>query len=65
MTIPLHCHYIVWDLLLLCDFMTHYFETLASNRIHRKPPNLDKEIVQGVMKVFNCIPLNRDEEWIL
>ncbi|XP_039063935.1 uncharacterized protein LOC120208863 [Hibiscus syriacus] len=49
----------------ILDFMTHFLETLAPGGIRRKAPNLDKEVVQGVMEAFSRIVENRDEERML
>nr|KAJ0193654.1 hypothetical protein LSAT_V11C800398380 [Lactuca sativa] len=59
MNIPLHC---LGFALSPRFYDTRYLEKLAPGEIRRKAPNLDKEVIQGVMQAFNCIAENRDEE---
>ncbi|KAK9048331.1 hypothetical protein SSX86_032706 [Deinandra increscens subsp. villosa] len=58
MTIPLHC---LGFALNPRFYDARFLETLAPGGIKRKAPNLDKEVVQGVLEGFNRIAENRDE----
>ncbi|KAE8681194.1 putative lipid-binding protein AIR1 [Hibiscus syriacus] len=62
MNIPLHC---LGFALSPRFYDTRFLETLAPGGIQRKEPNLDKEVVQGVMEAFSRIVENRDEERML
>nr|KAJ0218118.1 hypothetical protein LSAT_V11C300103780 [Lactuca sativa] len=62
MNIPLHC---LGFALSPRFYNTHYLEKLAPGGIRRKAPNLDKEVIQGVMQAFNRIAENKDEERLL
>ncbi|XP_039007802.1 uncharacterized protein LOC120135622 [Hibiscus syriacus] len=62
MNIPLHC---LGFALSPRFYDTRFLETLAPGGIRKKAPNLDKEVVQGVMEAFSRIAENRDEERML
>lgn len=62
MTIPLHC---LGFALTPRFYDKHYLEKLAPGGIPRKAPNLDKEVVIGVMKAFEKIAVNAEEERVL
>lgn len=62
MTIPLHC---LGFALNPRFYNKHYLQQLAPGGIPRKAPNFDKEVVVGVMKAFERIAENEDEERVL
>lgn len=62
MTIPLHC---LGFALSPRFYDTRYREMLAPSGVQRRAPNLDKEVVQGVMEAFSRIAENIDEEAML
>ncbi|KAJ9543423.1 hypothetical protein OSB04_023130 [Centaurea solstitialis] len=58
MTIPLHC---LGFALSPRFYDTHYLETVAPGGTRRKAPNLDVEVVQGVMSAFSRIVESNEE----
>ncbi|KAI3816967.1 hypothetical protein L1987_10752 [Smallanthus sonchifolius] len=62
MTIPLHC---LGFALNPKFYDKYYLEKLAPGGIERRAPNLDKEVVIGVMEAFKRIAENEEEQKIL
>ncbi|KAJ9565703.1 hypothetical protein OSB04_001669 [Centaurea solstitialis] len=62
LTISLHC---LGFALTPRFYDTHYLETVAPGGTRIKAPNLDVEVVQGVMDAFSRIAENKEEFWLL
>ncbi|KAI3698708.1 hypothetical protein L2E82_42453 [Cichorium intybus] len=62
MNIPLHC---LGFALTPRFYDKHYLQKMAPGGMQRKPPNLDKEVVLGVMEAFRRISEDEEEERVL
>ncbi|KAL7606588.1 hypothetical protein Lser_V15G19453 [Lactuca serriola] len=62
MSIPLHC---LGFALNPRFYDRRYLQKMAPGGMHRKPPNLDKEVMQGVMESFNRFSENEEEGRLL
>lgn len=59
MNVPIHC---LGFALSPRFYDVRYLQTPAPGGLTRRPPNLDKEVVEGIMKAFHKIAENEKEE---